>query len=42
MAPAARSRRLALALQGNYEPAGRDGKGVASTLLFRIQFKLAQ
>jgi TonB family protein len=33
---------LDLALQGNYEPAGHDGKGVASTLLFRIQFKFAQ
>ena len=33
---------LALALQGNYQPAGRDGQGVASTMLFRIQFKLAR
>jgi TonB family protein len=33
---------LELALQGNYVPAGHDQQGVASTLVFRILFKLAE
>jgi TonB family protein len=33
---------LDLALQGNYVPAGHDKQGVASTMLFRIHFKLME
>src|SRR4029077_19871448 len=33
---------LELALQGTYVPAGHDNQGVASTMLFRIQFRLAE
>jgi TonB family protein len=33
---------LDLALRGNYVPAGQDKRGVASTLVFRIHFKLTE